>query len=734
MNFYKNNGMNPHDYQEEFETKKFDNIYTNKDGKMLFAAAPGAGKTVVSISCIERFLRDNPGARVLVLAHNQNILKDQYFKELKKYKVSFTYSTDINSDAQVIVTIPAAIRTKENLPEFKLVITDEAHQFYETKKGGGMVQRILKETKAKYQLLLTGSPSIFNGKGIETFAVTINNLHDRGQCSDVIIEVATANYSVSNTDYNTNYDLKKEAGEKETQSDVNKAMYSILEKIQDRLESMHRLKPELYSWVDRNAGWLPALGQLKKTMIVCNNRTQSRKVYKYLLSKKVNCAISISGKDGDDNSSEIERFKDEENCMVLIVVGRGILGFNMPELENVVDMTGSTNIDRIMQLLCRVNRVHPNVKQKLFIKVAPINRVDYIHAVMHAVCCMFDREWFLGYNGKNFLDMPVAVKREKTKRGEGIGDRKPKKNKVKVIEFTGLPSIEFFKTLNHKRDDAFSGVEYTTVAEVRAILLNFNGMPNGYWTLELCKEESAKYSYIKDWRKESLASYQAAHKNGWIDECTAHMIEIQKPTGYWTFDRCKQSALKYNTIKEWRANDGTAYAKAAKNGWLDECTVHMQIIQRKAGYWNDKELCRKEALKYNNISDFITKSSAAYQSAKKNNWLEEITSHMISERKKNGYWHIFENVLNDAKKYKTFTEWNSKSGGAVANARKNGWLDKCTAHMKKRNQDWTLEICKKISLKYTKATLWRKENKSCYNAVCKNKWLNECTAHMKKTK
>ena len=45
----------------------------------------------------------------------------------------------------------------------------------------------------------------------------------------------------------------------------------------------------------------------------------------------------------------------------IIVVGRGILGFNFEQLVNVVDMTGSQNIDRIFQLMARVVRTSKGI-------------------------------------------------------------------------------------------------------------------------------------------------------------------------------------------------------------------------------------------------------------------------------------------------------------------------------------------------------------------------------------
>lgn len=44
-------------------------------------------------------------------------------------------------------------------------------------------------------------------------------------------------------------------------------------------------------------------------------------------------------------------------------------------------------------------------------------------------------------------------------------------------------------------------------------------------------------------------------------------------------------------------------------------------------YWS-KEKCREEALKYNNRTDYSKNSKGAYKSSRKNNWLDEICLHM----------------------------------------------------------------------------------------------------------
>lgn len=52
------------------------------------------------------------------------------------------------------------------------------------------------------------------------------------------------------------------------------------------------------------------------------------------------------------------------------------------------------------------------------------------------------------------------------------------------------------------------------------------------------------------------------------------------------------------------------------------------------GYWT-KEKCHKEALKYNTRGEFNEKSKGAYLFAYRNNWLDDICSHMKSPKKSN---------------------------------------------------------------------------------------------------
>lgn len=154
-----------------------------------------------------------------------------------------------------------------------------------------------------------------------------------------------------------------------------------------------------------------------------------------------------------------------------------------------------------------------------------------------------------------------------------------------------------------------------------------NRKPSGYWTLETCKAEALKYKTRNDWKKNRLG-YDAALLNGWMDECCSHMERFFKPSGYWTLETCKEDALKYNTRNEWKKNNGHVYQLARENGWLEECCSHMERIVYPKGYWT-LEKCKEDALKYNKKAEWRS-SSSGYDAAVRNGWYEECCKHMVS--------------------------------------------------------------------------------------------------------
>lgn len=91
---------------------------------------------------------------------------------------------------------------------------------------------------------------------------------------------------------------------------------------------------------------------------------------------------------------------------------------------------------------------------------------------------------------------------------------------------------------------------------------------------------------------------------------------------YWVKEKCQEESLKYKSRSEFQYNSGSAYNSAKKNKWLDEICSHMTPIRNHSGYWTKKR-CQEESLKYKNKNQFQKNNSSAYMRSYKNGWLNE---------------------------------------------------------------------------------------------------------------
>ena len=95
--------------------------------------------------------------------------------------------------------------------------------------------------------------------------------------------------------------------------------------------------------------------------------------------------------------------------------------------------------------------------------------------------------------------------------------------------------------------------------------------PPGYWTRERCYDEAKKYLTKAELRKNNQTVYNAARRNGWLDDYT-WLADKKRPNGYWNRETCFEEAKKYKSRNEFQDNSKGAYYVAANNGWLDDYT------------------------------------------------------------------------------------------------------------------------------------------------------------------
>ena len=442
-----------YDYQQKLHREVLAKFKAGEK-EVCLAVAPSGGKTQVSIAVICSYLRANKKARALVLTHGTTVLRSNYTDRVSRYELGIRHDLYVpKSDGghvpyeelkgRLVVSLPQSIFRIEKLGKFDLVVVDEAHERYGKDESNSIIDRV----KAKHVLLLTGTPAKFIEEKVPLVAMSSASLFDIGRLADPIIEIARSAYKLSyKRDYNADGDVKETVRTKA--KDTNATLKTVVRGLVRRL----------------GADGIRSLG---KTLVACRSIEQARQVHKYFGSIGVRSLLSHSDRfrEGfDAESRNFSLFKSDSKVQVLVVVQRGILGFDMPELMNVVDMTNSLNPNRIFQLLSRGVRKFDGGR-KLFIKLAPQseNLLAYTTAIMSIVMQLAaSDEFFKTWDGKLQPRLDVFVPPEFREGGGGGGKESPKSKSIneEILIFDGWNK----SVRNHSE---YNGLVWTTFGEAR---------------------------------------------------------------------------------------------------------------------------------------------------------------------------------------------------------------------------------------------------------------------------
>ena len=456
------------DYQEEALKKVQFILSTKKD--VVLAASPSSGKTVMALEFIKR----NSGT-FLILTHGQTILKQMWEKEinllLPEEKHRITYG------------LPQGLRNKD-IPVVDYVIVDEAHEFTFAK----MVQDILKKNSKAKKLYLTGTPAKFIAERYDVVIIPAIQLIDQGFISDLYVGLFSTNAQIKWEDRNESDDVV-EGAYKKLEKTVETDLDSLLESMVKRLKSSGLTKDNAY--LSKATEWAPVIGKLNKTMIACASVKQADKVLKYFKKKNINAISSNSVNDPD--SENIQKFQDDNSINILIVVDRAILGFNMPNLVNVVDMTCSHNINRIYQLYARVMRLNEEVNKKYFFKLTVDDEMQVTKFYMEASLCLMYEYFISKYNGKNLNTLEIPVKVDTRKAREETTDTKKKNPKPRVLTvdddlFQTVSAAKLMTDIFNKTGQGFN--EYAMVS--------FKNIKREVWGDEFAIDYSTTETLWKD--------------------------------------------------------------------------------------------------------------------------------------------------------------------------------------------------------------------------------------------
>ena len=600
----KSRGLTELPYQKDFLTNS---IYENPTKPVVFAAGTSAGKTFTMAMWLEIFYSNskNKNKISLVIPASKTVLRDNTKNSFDEFNPSFTYAickdkkeleTAINNGIQVIIALPQTlIRSINILPKVDRFILDEAHQWY----FKTTIQSIIKKVKPNYQLLLTGSPSRFvaqSDKFICKF-VPVMELYELGHVHNAKIEVVSSSYDFKQSDWLSSYGNLK-SDKTNSPAKAKQALEMVID------EMITKLKSTTSSKITRNWKGINKVNSffnhLNKTIIYTHSTIQADTFFK-ILDKKMKGSVLLSHSDNDSKSELFAQFQKDDNIRILIAVDRGRLGFNMPELFNIVDFTMTQSLDMLLQMYGRLLRKSSDnpTKQKIYFKVATKNTADYFVDLMTGMLCLTTNDeptyYYSSYNGKNMggIRIPKAVMNKKrvkahtpTQSAKSTGT----KPYVSLVEL-GIPSdLNLFKqSALHSSDGLFDSIAWTTLDDVRKEF--FNGKQ--IWNYEIAIIEAKKYKSIGDCQKKNSQLYSWAYKNNMINEIFSHcFLRIN-----WTKERIIEESKKYDKKVDFMKSQ--AHKAAKRLGILDEVCKHMTQNTR----WN-KEMIMN-IIKENKITHFF---------------------------------------------------------------------------------------------------------------------------------
>lgn len=647
------------DYQNLLKLKSYDErihqreFLTNNafdDSKLPFVLGAGtsSGKGPMAIMFLELFYKNplNKNKPTLFVSASKTVLRDNIEGVIKEFNPSFTYSIvkdkkslleALNKKSQVIVLIPQTISNYyQLLPKFHNFILDEAHEWYFAKTKGSKIStldKIINHIKPTKQLLLTGTPSKFvaNGDRFNFQFVPVMDLYNAGLVSNVKVEIVSSTYDFKANDWLSSYGNLK-SNKTNSPKKAEDALIMVCN------EMLNKLRNPLKDWYNINNVTKHSIGKLfkflDKTIIYTHSKKQADKFYSILNSKKeLSGKVLLSHSENDPNSIEFNKFKTDDSYHILIAVDRGRIGFDMPELFNIVDFTLTQNLDMLLQMYGRLLRKSflQKKKEKIYFKVATKNTADYFVDLMTAMLCLTTSEYYSKYNGKNMGGIRIPKVLTKTIRNKQYqqSQNKSKSNKVKpyvsLIEL-GIPlDLNFFKqNILHSSNSKFNTIAETTLDDVRRECFNIR-KANTDWEYDEIKNETIKYSCTSDFidnSKNNYNMYQYARKNGWL-ELFSHFKSKSKEI---TKRDIIESANQYTDYELWGKECNNIRAKAIRIGIIDEVSSHMK--KRNNNKNLTKKYCREIAFKYNKREDFKKNDSYIHSYSRKMGWYNAITKHM----------------------------------------------------------------------------------------------------------
>jgi hypothetical protein len=209
---------------------------------------------------------------------------------------------------------------------------------------------------------------------------------------------------------------------------------------------------------------------------------------------------------------------------------------------------------------------------------------------------------------------------------------------------------------------------------IKSILKEYIIQEQTKWDKETVLNLAKNYETVSDFRKENGYAYSLATKKGWLSDLYKILKRSRKEVRKYSDKEILDIASKYPTINQFKVNNNNVYQQAYNRGLLPDLK---KIIKPAYSQW-DYDSVKQEAKKYNNRKAFQKGSGGAYGWATKHGFLDDITKDYDIMFQK----HDEDSILKTALNYETVKDFIKNDYAVYAAAQRRKILPKVTAHMR----------------------------------------------------
>lgn len=188
---------------------------------------------------------------------------------------------------------------------------------------------------------------------------------------------------------------------------------------------------------------------------------------------------------------------------------------------------------------------------------------------------------------------------------------------------------------------------------------------------------------------------------------------------YWDISNCVADALSYKTRSQWAKLSNSAYESARKNKWLDKCCQHMPIL----GSYH-----RRMIYSFEFPDNYVYVGLTYNPELRCYNHLNDANSQVFKHKYKTGlqakFKYITKFLIKEIASEKEIIEDYRNKGWNILNKNKAGVLG--GGYLSK----WNATKCIEDAINYKTKTEWRNNSNGAYQAARKYGWFNRCIKHM----